>query len=181
MRSAPRSTRGWCGSSSRPSNRAKAEGVGIIYVSHHLDQIFTICDSVTVLRDGQVVGGGPIGEFDEARLSSMMVGRIVMQRRYSSTAEAHVGAADSEPYLELHGTSTERFADVSLNVGRGEVLGIAGLEGSGSEAILESLFGLRQLQTGSMRLVAASTGRGRRSTRLRGGWPTSRRTATPRA
>jgi ribose transport system ATP-binding protein len=116
--------------------RLAAEGVSFIYISHRLQEVFAICDHVTVLRDGQLVGSHPIGALDTDRLISMMVGRqlsdIYPARRRTP----------GKPLLVVEGLSRKRALDhIDIEVRAGEILGICGLAGSGRTELLRALLG----------------------------------------
>ena len=114
-------------------------GVAVIFVSHRLNEVFALADRVTVLRDGRTVAGGPMGEFDASRLVEAMVGRTLGE------FEPSPGAESAEPVLRTRGLSYgDVLHDVDLEVGRGEVVGLAGLVGAGRTELLECLFGLRR-------------------------------------
>jgi rhamnose transport system ATP-binding protein len=113
------------------------KGVGIVYVSHKLPEIFALADRVTVLRDGALVGTAPVGELDERKLVSMMVGRPIDQ--LFPKQEAKIGA----PLLELRNLSFNSMVrNVSLTLRAGEILGIAGLIGSGRTELALTIFGI---------------------------------------
>ena len=106
--------------------RLKARGLAMIYVSHRLEEIFALCDSVTVLRDGQHVRTAPVGAFTRESLVRDMVGRDVTEEYPSRDARPghvalHVGRLSAPP----------RFHDVSFEVRAGEIVGVAGLVGAG--------------------------------------------------
>ena len=125
--------------------RLKAQGLGIIYISHHLDEIFQIGDRITVLRDGRVTRTGPVGGFDKASLIQAMVGRQIdfSQRRES--------AAIGEEVLKVAGLRRDGvFRDVSFSVRRGEVVGIAGLVGSGRTEVARAVFGADPIDAGEI-------------------------------
>ena len=127
--------------------RLKARGVGIIYVSHKLPEIFALADRVTVLRDGQHVATRSIGEVTEASLVSMMVGRP-LDRLYPKKAGESGAVA-----LELRGVSCRNLVrDVSLTLRRGEILGIAGLVGSGRTETALTIFGITPATAGEILL-----------------------------
>ncbi|NLG70701.1 MAG: sugar ABC transporter ATP-binding protein [Chloroflexi bacterium] len=116
----------------------KDRGVAFIYISHHLEEVFEICDNVTVLRNGRLVGTYPINEIDTAGLIRAMVGEDVEEYQRKKT-DGRVG----EPVLELKNMVRRgHYEDVNLTVRKGEVVGIAGLEGCGASALAKSLFGL---------------------------------------
>ena len=123
----------------------RPRGVGIVYITHRLEEIFTIADRVTVLRDGQYVGTYAIGELTMDGLIRLMVGRQLTEKFPKEPVAA--GA----PVLEVRGlTSRGRFTDVSFTVHRGEILGIAGLIGSGKAAVAHAIFGAITVDSGEI-------------------------------
>ncbi|HHX77340.1 MAG TPA: sugar ABC transporter ATP-binding protein, partial [Firmicutes bacterium] len=111
------------------------EGLTIMFVSHKLDEVFTISDRITILRDGEHIGTFPTTELDEPKLISLMVGREVRFDRFPAGA---VG----EPILEVQGLSKEgNFKEVSFTLHKGEILGITGLVGAGRTELAHALFG----------------------------------------
>jgi ribose transport system ATP-binding protein len=114
----------------------KAQGVSMIYISHHLNEIFEMCDRVTCLRDGQVVCTKDVNELCQAELVRHMVGREL-----TNTFPAMRHKPSSEPVLEVKRLANPGEFDVSFSLRRGEILGIAGLIGSGRTEILRALFG----------------------------------------
>jgi ABC-type sugar transport system ATPase subunit len=126
----------------------RTSGVGIVYVSHRLGEVRQIADTVTVLRDGRMVASGPIGEFDDAALVRHMVGRTMEQltRRPSHATETVV--------LRVSRLSRRRsFQDVSFDLHAGEVLGLAGLIGSGRSSLGRALFGQRPATSGTIEVA----------------------------
>ncbi|MFI5381704.1 MAG: sugar ABC transporter ATP-binding protein [Tepidisphaerales bacterium] len=114
----------------------KARGVGILYVSHRMDEIFRIADRVTVMRDGQYVGTQAIGQLTREKLIEMMVGRKLENEFPRRVANR------GEPRLVVEGLSRgTAVRDVSLTVRRGEVLGLAGLVGAGRTETARLIFG----------------------------------------
>jgi len=128
---------------------ARAAGTSVIFVSHRLHEVLEVADVITVLKDGRVIGTNAAGAFDESRLISMMVGREL-----SHTFPARHAISRDKTVLEAeHLTARdESFADVSLRLYRGEILGIAGLEGHGQRELLRALFGLEALGGGTIRV-----------------------------
>ena len=125
----------------------KAEGVGIIYISHRMEEIFRITDRITVLRDGQYVGTVRTAESDEESVTKMMIGRSLDLSRNTSHHEL------GDVALEVRGLSCGKlYRDVSFQVRRGEVLGFYGLVGAGRTEIAETLFGLRAPSEGEILL-----------------------------
>ena len=124
--------------------RLREQGVTAIYVSHRMDEIFRLCDAVTVLRDGRHVATQPIASLDRAALVELMIGR-----RLDEYFPAHVQAAPGPELLRVEGLSSPAgFRDVSLAVRAGEVLGLAGLVGAGRSEIAQAIFGLDPHVTG---------------------------------
>ena len=128
--------------------RLKEKGVAIIYISHRMDEIFSICDSVTVYRDGKYVGRGTTQELDENALIKMMVGREITD--VFPKMEAEIG----ETVLEAnHITRADgKVKDVSFRVRKGEILGIGGLVGAGRSELVEGIFGMHALSGGEIRV-----------------------------
>ena len=126
--------------------RLKEKGVAIIYISHRMDEIFAICDSVTVYRDGKYVGRGTTRELDEAALIRMMVGREITD--VFPKLEAKIGDTVFEA---RHITRADgRVKDVSISVKKGEILGIGGLVGAGRSELVEGIFGMHRLSGGEV-------------------------------
>ncbi len=122
-----------------------AEGKGIVYISHHLDEIFRIGRRVTVLRNGQVVTTVGVKDIDYDGLIAAMTGQ---KKLYQRAERADVSRA--EPLLELRRVSNDRLREVSLSLRRGEILGVAGLEGSAKDEIARVIYGLAELSEGEM-------------------------------
>ena len=116
----------------------KQSGVAIVYVSHKMDEIFRICDRVTVLRDGEIIGTEEIVNTAREALIRMMVGRNLEQ--WTRTARP----AASEVLLSVSNLTTAKLHDVSFELKKGEVLGIAGLVGAGRSELGAALFGLHK-------------------------------------
>lgn len=122
-----------------------ARGVGIIYISHRMEEIFQICQRVTVLKDGGYVGTLPVKDLDESKLVSMMVGRKLEDMYHISHAKP------GEVALEVKGLSLEgRFKEISFHVRRGEILGFYGLVGSGRTEIMRSITGADRFEQGEV-------------------------------
>jgi D-xylose transport system ATP-binding protein len=121
----------------------RARGVGMIYISHKLEEVFRIADRVTVLRDGRTVGTAATVEWDEARVISRMVGREVGDIfPVADHAHGEVAFEARDVVVEDPNVAGKRIVDgVSFRVRRGEVLGVAGLMGAGRSDLLMALFG----------------------------------------
>jgi putative xylitol transport system ATP-binding protein len=115
----------------------KAHGKGVIYVSHRLSEIFSICDSYTVFRDGRFIQEGTLSEIDKSQLIQLIVGRPLTEEFVKENTPS------SETMLRVTGADAANgVADISFSARRGEILGIYGLMGSGRTEILDRLFGL---------------------------------------
>ena len=124
--------------------RLQADGVTSIYVSHRMEEIFNLCDTISVLRDGQLVDTLPISELDEASLVAMMIGRP-----YEAYFPSHLEAKQGKELLRVENLSSPgKFESISFKLHAGEILGLAGLVGSGRTEIAEALFGLDPRATG---------------------------------
>ena len=136
--------------------RLRAAGIGIVYVSHRLDELYRICDRVTVLRDGRVVNVSPMAELDRLELVSLMLGRNAADvRRHGTTAfgteHAPRKGADATPVLRAEGLSARhRIQDVSLQVHRGEVVGLGGLLGAGRSETAKAIVGALHTESGTV-------------------------------
>jgi ribose transport system ATP-binding protein len=123
--------------------RMAATGVGVLYVTHHLGEVFRIGDRLTVLRDGRIVGSGPVTQFDHNSLVHLLVGEELEQEEREARAERAARAAhhEEQPILEVKDLSGGAVAGVSLAVSPGEIVGLAGLTGSGRDEVLGQVFG----------------------------------------
>ena len=115
----------------------KKSGIAVIYISHRMEEIFEICESVTVMRDGQIIGTRPIGEVTSDELVEMMVGREV-----ESAYPKHSAQIGEEILRVENLCRKDRKQNVSFKLHRGEVLGIAGLVGAGRTEIMRAIFGI---------------------------------------
>jgi ABC-type sugar transport system ATPase subunit len=144
-------------------------GVGVIFISHHLDEIFGLADTYLVLKDGQHVDTGLVSEIDRDTLVAKMVGRTVRDREIMAREGAHSGGEEVLVVENLCRTGV--FEDVSLTVRAGEVVGMAGLRGAGRTEVARAIFGVdrptsgrvsvrgKQLKLGSpQRAIAAGMG-----------------------
>ena len=127
--------------------RLKEEGKAIIFISHKFEEIFDICDTYTVFRDGRMVGEGSVAEATVGGIISLMVGRSLDQ--LFPKGEVAIG----EDVLEVEGLSRAGyFKDVSFNLRRGEILGFFGLIGAGRTEVMRVLFGIDAASAGTIRL-----------------------------
>jgi ribose transport system ATP-binding protein len=128
--------------------RLRREGLALVYISHHLPEIFQIADRVTVLRDGRRIATCAIGEVTPERLIELMVGRAAAVLR-------HPAAQRADGAVRLRGSRLSRqgfFHDISFAVRAGEVLGIGGLSGAGRTELARAVVGLDRLDEGSLEL-----------------------------
>jgi ribose transport system ATP-binding protein len=126
-----------------------ASGVGILYVTHRLDEVFEIASSITVLRDGVRVARVPVTDVDRAGLITLLVGSEFDDVQAES---AHLPAEGDRPLLVAQDLYAETIDGVSLDIRSGDVLGIAGITGSGRESLLSVLFGGRPRHGGQVRV-----------------------------
>lgn len=151
--------------------RLKASGVGILYISHHLEEIYEVCDRVTVLRDGQRVLSAPVGEIAQDQLVEAMVG-AAPQRAVENAAPPPV-VASGRPRLEVSRLCVPAtlgpVQDVSFAVHAGECVGLVGLQGSGSATAAQAVVGLVKPSSGEIRLDGKPIRMGRVDATLRRG------------
>ncbi len=128
--------------------RLTGRGVGILYVSHRLKEIFELCDTITVLKDGSQVATLPAADLDDAELVRLMVGRSISSFFPDPLPGTELGA----PRLELRGAGNGYVDRIDLTLRAGEVVGISGLQGSGRSELLEAVFGVNPFTRGEMLL-----------------------------
>ena len=123
------------------------KGVSFIYISHKMDEVFEVCDEVAVLRDGKMILSKPIAETDMNEIISAMVGRS-LDKRFPD-----VDNVPGEDFLKIENLKTKyapMLEDISFTVKKGEILGLYGLVGAGRSELLEALFGIRTIESGSI-------------------------------
>jgi simple sugar transport system ATP-binding protein len=134
--------------------RVKASGVGILYISHHLEEVYEICDRATVLRDGNQVASAPVGELDQDRLVAYMVGSTFA--RAARDQAAPPVSAERTLRLRVRGLTAQTplgsVVDASLDVYAGECVGLFGLRGSGATVIADVVAGLVKPSAGEIEL-----------------------------
>ncbi|EZR22225.1 galactose/methyl galactoside import ATP-binding protein MglA [Klebsiella pneumoniae UCI 64] len=129
--------------------KLKDRGCGIVYISHKMEEIFQLCDEITILRDGQWIATQPLEGLDMDKIIAMMVGRSLNQRfpdRENTPGEV---------ILQVRNLTSLRqpsIRDVSFDLHKGEILGIAGLVGAKRTDIVETLFGIREKASGTITL-----------------------------
>jgi rhamnose transport system ATP-binding protein len=130
------------------------EGRALVFISHRFDEVFALCDTVTVMRDGDYVDTLRVSETDVAELVALMVGREV------SELFPKVPATIGEPVLEVRGLNRAGvFHDIDLTVRAGEIVGLAGLVGAGRSEVARAVFGVDPYDSGSV-TVAGTKVRG---------------------
>jgi len=128
----------------------KADGKSIIYISHKLEEVFTISDYITIMRDGKYINTWKNGDISEESVIKEMVGRTMSNRfppRLPKTA------ANDKPILEVRdftSTNPHSFKNISFDLKQGEILGIGGLVGAQRSELVESVFGLRKIREGQL-------------------------------
>ena len=132
--------------------RLTARGVAILYVSHRLKEIFELCDSITVLKDGALVSSGPASELTPAELVRRMVGRSI-ETFFPGALE---GTETGDVRLKVPGGGNDYITDIDLELRAGEIVGVAGLQGSGRTELAEAVFGAVPFSRGTMALDGQS-------------------------
>ncbi len=129
--------------------KLKERGCGIIYISHKMDEIFKICDEITILRDGKWINTVPVKGTTMESIVAMMVGRELTQRFPEKTNTPKEVILTVENLTALNQPSIQ---DVSFELRKGEILGVAGLVGAKRTDIVETIFGIRECQSGTIKL-----------------------------
>ena len=129
--------------------RLAARGVTVVYISHFLEEIEAVAERFTVLRDGQAVGGGTVGQVSRDRIIELMVGRAV-EEHYPRVP--HSAGAPVLEVTDLAGETLPRGASLTLH--RGEILGVAGIVGSGRTEMLRAIYGLDAVRNGTVKVHA---------------------------
>ncbi|UGS33869.1 Ribose import ATP-binding protein RbsA [Capillimicrobium parvum] len=127
--------------------RLSADGVGVLFVSHDLEEIRELCDRVVVLRDGQVCGNACLEDVDDEAIVRLIVGREVAQFAKEPRNGSGVARGLS---VEVRGLSGPGVVDIDLTIGEGEILGVTGLSGSGFEAVPYLLYGALPADAGHL-------------------------------
>lgn len=134
--------------------RMQAEGTAVVYISHRFDELYTVCDRVTILRDGKFVATRPLAELEKLDLVCLMLGKKREELRQGTTAFKHHETKVGEtPLLRAENlTRGRKLNHVSVEVGRGEIIGMAGLLGSGRTETARAIFGADPLEEGRVDL-----------------------------
>ncbi|MBO2451245.1 sugar ABC transporter ATP-binding protein [Actinomadura barringtoniae] len=152
-------------------DRLRGDGIAVVYVSHRLDELYRICDRVTVLRDGRMVHRGPLAELERLKLVSLMLGREMSQVREEGLTKFSGGHdADTAPVVEARGLSSRHLLDeVSVSIRPGEVVGLGGLLGAGRTETAKAIAGALQLDGGRVTVAGAPIRRGSPGAAVRAG------------
>jgi ribose transport system ATP-binding protein len=124
----------------------KSEGRSIVYISHRLKEIFQICDDVTILRDGQFIAEHPINEVNEDRIIELMVGRKLSEQY------PRISCQTGDTLLEVKNLTNSYVKDISFSIKSGEIVGLAGLMGSGRTELARTLYGIYGKESGEVLL-----------------------------
>lgn len=124
----------------------KKQNVGMIFITHFIDEVYEISDKIIVLRNGVHVGGGETGEISREELEKLLVGRAMGEQLFK------LSPPGEKTVLSVKEFSCDRFTDVTFELKEGEILGIAGLMGAGRTEVAEAIYGLRRLTSGTMEL-----------------------------
>ncbi len=133
-------------------NKLKAQGVGIIFVTHFLEQVYAVCDRITVLRNGQLVGEYPIADLPRVKLVAAMMGKD-FDDLASIKGDMAVDLSHADYYIEAQGLSHKgTIKPFDFTIKKGEVVGLTGLLGSGRTELARVLYGADKAQTGTMKV-----------------------------
>src|SRR5918992_496140 len=139
--------------------RLRQRGLAMVYISHRLREIFAICDRITVLKDGEHVATHPVADVDTGKLISLMVGRELDGYFPPRGTKEELG----DVRLKAAGVTTPVLKGIDLEVRAGEIVGLAGLQGSGRTELARALFGADPLQSGTVEVDGKGPGRGPRA------------------
>lgn len=147
-------------------NMLRDQGCGIIYISHKMEEILRISDDVTIMRDGQWIATKPASELTMEKIIKLMVGRELTNRFPEKKNTPGDVALEVEGLTAMY----SHVKDVSFQLRKGEVLGIAGLDGSGRTEVLENIFGIATRKSGTMKLDGREVHNRRASESIKNGF-----------
>ena len=133
--------------------RLKAQGTSIVYISHRFDELYAVCDKVTVLRDGKFIGTRELAGLEKIDLVCMMLGkqREDLEKKGATAFGQHAEAHEAVPLLQTENLTRGRhLRNVSLTAGHKEILGMAGLLGSGRTEVARAIFGADKIESGAV-------------------------------
>lgn len=130
--------------------RLKADGVTVVFISHRMPEVRAFCDHLTILRNGRHISTGAVSEFTDAEIIEKIIGRSIAQT-FPARPEAKETAG--EEVLGIDGmTAGEKLREASLSLRKGEILGVAGLQGMGQLDLFMAAFGMREIREGGVRV-----------------------------
>lgn len=127
-------------------HRLRTRGIAIIFISHRLIEVFELAQQVTVLKDGELIDTKPTNEVNMSRIVEMMVGRVLTDYFPERARPEDIG----EVTLAIKGASNKALRDIDLELRAGEIVGVAGLQGSGRTALAQAIFGVEPFESGTM-------------------------------
>lgn len=129
--------------------RLKSKGIAVVLITHKMDEVFQLCDKLTILRDGKFVAEGPVSDFKMEEITEHMLGKAVDIFKKSNITNGDM----NQVLLEVKNLTVDRkFSDVSFKLYKGEVLAFAGLVGSGKSDLIRTIFGVNKQYTGQILL-----------------------------
>ncbi|MDR2842547.1 MAG: sugar ABC transporter ATP-binding protein [Spirochaetaceae bacterium] len=128
-------------------NRLKSEGVSFIYISHKMPELFTICDRYTVLRDGTFIESGYFKDINEQQATELLIGKSFIAANLKDGIESPV---TGEIVFSVNKLTGDTFKDVSMDIRKGEIIVVTGLQGSGTDEFANALFGASPVLSGSI-------------------------------
>lgn len=132
-------------------HKLKSDQISVVFVSHRLEEIYEICDSITILKDGVLEGEYETAKLPEFELVSKMVGHDVSQLQENVVSD-RLEVPSDRPFLKLSGAYTQKLQGADIDIREGEILGLAGLLGSGRTEVAKAIFGVDPLEQGSIHL-----------------------------
>jgi ribose transport system ATP-binding protein len=154
----------------RVIRQLRDENVGVVYVSHHLDELYEICEKVTVLRDGKLVHTGDLAELTKLQLIATMLGRELAEVERHATGFGEHREVEREPVLRVQDLTRRHVLDgVSFDVRPGEVVGLAGLLGAGRSETAKAIFGAQPLDSGEVTMAGKAVKTGSPPSAIRAG------------
>lgn len=133
--------------------RLKARGMAIIFISHRFKEVFDIAQTITILKDGQHVKTTPIHAVTPSQVITLMVGRELSQYFPGLAKPEEIG----EPLVCIEGGSNDKLRNINLELRAGEIVGVAGLQGSGRTELAQAIFGVEPFKNGSMTIKGRKT------------------------
>ncbi len=139
--------------------RLKKDGIGIIFISHKLDEVFAICDKITVLREGKVVDSLKPDSTDKINLAKLMVGKDISFNYKKNKFSSEKVALEVQNLWVKGDKGIYTIKDISFHINEGEILGVAGVSGNGQKELIEAITGLRKSEKGEIKIFGKSIGK----------------------